>query len=164
MNGTTTAETELHQPALRSSEGIAQAGRLRGMLLWILCFGMLGTGVELILLEHTEDVWQWVPLVLLGMGVVSGLALAGFASKATVAAFRIIMVLFIAAGLAGLYLHYTGNVEFELEMYPAMDGLELFWNALRGATPALAPGAMALFGLIGLTLTYAHPATRAGRP
>ena len=34
-------------------------------------------------------------------------------------------------------------------MDPALHGLDLFWSALRGATPALAPGAMAQLGLIG---------------
>ena len=38
-----------------------------------------------------------------------------------------------------------------------MRGLELVWEALKGATPALAPGAMAQLGLVGLAFAYRHP-------
>jgi hypothetical protein len=33
----------------------------------------------------------------------------------------------------------------------------LFREALSGATPALAPGTMVQFGLLGLLYTYRHP-------
>ena len=42
----------------------------RLLLLIILALGLLGTGVELLLLGHTEDVWQWVPLILLAAGLI----------------------------------------------------------------------------------------------
>ena len=32
--------------------------------------GFLGTGIELLLLGHTEDTWQLVPLILIGVGLV----------------------------------------------------------------------------------------------
>ena len=53
--------------------------------------------------------------------------------------FQTVMLLFLSSGVLGLYLHYRGNVEFELEMYPSLRGFGLFWEALKGATPALAP-------------------------
>lgn len=142
------------------------AGRIhkfRLLVLAVLCFGMIGTGIELFLLEHTEDTFQWVPLILLAVGLIAAVAFALRGSRMTLRAFQALMVLFIAAGITGVYLHYKGNVEFELEMYPSMGGLKLIWEALRGATPSLAPGTMALFGLIGLTTTYEHPAGRTGR-
>jgi hypothetical protein len=37
-------------------------------------------------------------------------------------------------------------------------GWELFKEAMTGATPALAPGAMVQLGLIGLAWSYRHPA------
>jgi hypothetical protein len=67
------------------------------------------------------------------------------------------MVLCLFAGLVGLGLHYQGNVEFELEMYPSMGGVDLVWEALTGATPALAPGTMVGLGLLGLAYTHRHP-------
>jgi hypothetical protein len=60
--------------------------------------------------------------------------------------------------LVGLYLHYRGNVEFALERDPSLSGARLLWKALRGATPALAPGALSQLGLLGLLYTYGHPA------
>ena len=42
---------------------------LRGTLLVLFIVGSVGTGVELLLLGHTEDTWQWTPLVLMGLGV-----------------------------------------------------------------------------------------------
>jgi hypothetical protein len=56
----------------------------------------------------------------------------------------------------GLVLHYLGNVEFEKERDATLRGLPLLWASLTGATPALAPGAMILLGLIGYALTVAR--------
>jgi len=132
----------------------------RGLLLAVLLFGMVGIGIELLLLEHTEEFWQWLPIVLLGIGIVGALALAVRPSRVTVRTFQTIMLLFLAAGALGLYLHYTGNAEFELEMRPSLGGFELFKRSMMGATPALSPGTMTLLGLMGLICTYGHPATQ----
>jgi hypothetical protein len=70
------------------------------------------------------------------------------------------MVLSMVAGLVGLLLHYKGNVEFELEMYPDLSGWKLFKDSMMGATPALAPGAMLQIGLVGLAWTFRHPALK----
>jgi hypothetical protein len=40
--------------------------------------------------------------------------------------FQLIMLAFIASGVAGIALHYQGNVEFELELQPDAAGLGLF--------------------------------------
>ena len=58
-------------------------------------------------------------------------------------------------------LHYQGNTAFELEMYPDMAGLELVQKTLTGATPVLAPGSMALLGLVGLAAVLRHPLMQA---
>ena len=126
----------------------------------ILIIGMAGTLLELVLLEHTESRTQILPLILLGLGVMSALVTAWRTNRSSLTALRIVMSLFILAGLLGLYLHYRGNVEFELEMSPAMKGWELIKAALMGATPTLAPGSMAQLGLIGWAFTYKHPALR----
>ena len=42
---------------------------LRGFLLILFLIGTLGTGAELLLLEHFEDVWQYAPLILMVPGV-----------------------------------------------------------------------------------------------
>lgn len=135
-------------------------GGLRRLLVAVVLVGIVGLAAELVLLEHVESVWQWVPLVALALGFVAGAALLARPAGATVRAFQGAMALFAVAGAIGLYLHYAGNVEFEREMDAELRGFALVWEALRGATPALAPGSLAHLGLIGLAITYRHPALR----
>jgi hypothetical protein len=131
--------------------------RVRRTLLGLFVFGCMGTGTELLLLEHNQKPWQWTPLVLLA----AGLAVAGWklfaASRAGTRAFQAVMLLFLASGMAGVLLHFRGNVEFEREMHPEGTAWELFSGAAMGATPALAPGTMILLGSIGLLYSYRHP-------
>ena len=133
---------------------------IRILLLALFAFGVVGSSVELLLLEHTEDVWQLSPLILMGLSLVAMVWLAIDERPVSVRVFQIMMLLYIVSGLIGLYLHYRGNVEFELEMYPGLSGVELFWEALKGATPSLAPGTMLVLGLLGLLYTFRHPTLR----
>lgn len=131
---------------------------LRGFCLALFVLGIVGAGTELVLLEHTESVWQWIPLVLMG----ASLAVLGWRAvsrgRTSLRVFQVVMVLFVASGFVGLFQHYRGNAEFELEMYPSIAGAELFWKSITGATPALAPGTMIELGLLGLAYTFRHPA------
>jgi hypothetical protein len=70
------------------------------------------------------------------------------------------MLLFVASGLLGVYLHVRGNVLFELEMDPSARGLDLVRRSLRGGIPLLAPAAMAQLGLLGLVFAFRHPVLR----
>ena len=122
----------------------------RRVTLLILLFAMGGILAELLLIEHVEDAWQIVPLVLLviGFGALGWHARApGIWSARTL---RGVMTLFVVAGLLGILLHYRGNVEFELERNPGASRWALFREAMQGATPALAPGVMVQIGLLGL--------------
>ena len=113
--------------------------------------------MELLLLEHFEKNWQRVPLALFASSLV---VLSWFAFKRTAITlriFRIVMLLFFVSGFLGIFLHYRVNVEFELEMYPSLAGLDLFWKSIQGATPTLAPGTMVQLGLLGWVYTYKHP-------
>jgi hypothetical protein len=134
---------------------------IRRMLAAIFVFGSIGTGLELVLLEHTEGVWQNVPLALLGIGCLVVALLAIKPAAPGLLVFQLTMWLFVASGVAGVLLHYQGNVAFELELNPEASGWHLFWESLKGATPALAPGTMTLLGALGLAYTYRHPARRA---
>ena len=137
---------------------------IRRVLLAILVIGMVGTTIELLLLKHVEEGTQLIPLVLLGLGL---LVLAWHAARpgaASLMTVQITMVLFIAAGLIGMVLHYQANVEFQLEMDRSLSGMPLFWKAVAAkAPPALAPGSMAQLGLIGLAYCYRYPTITAAR-
>lgn len=133
--------------------------RLRAFVLLIFLLGLLGAGVELLLLGHTEDRWQYTPLILMALALLVLGWRAIDRRRANLRVFQLLMLAWIVSGFVGLWLHYKANIEFELEMYPDLKGLALFWKAIRGTTPpSLAPGAMIQLGLLGLTFTYRHPA------
>lgn len=131
---------------------------LRILILGVFLLGTIGTGLELLLLEHTEDWRQLIPLVLFAFGLALWAGWALLASVRCLVAFRWTCLAFLVAGVAGIYYHYLANLEFELEMYPGLSGFELFWKAIHGAMPALAPGTMLQLGLLGLVYTFRHPA------
>lgn len=154
-------------PPTQSNHSLAAAstaGALRTALLGLFLLGILGTGAELLLIGHIEDPWQLVPLGLFATALVVVAWYAVARSRSSIRVFQTVMLLHLGAGMAGTLLHYRGNVEFEVEMYPGIAGLELFREAMTGAFPALAPGSMILFGLIGLAWTFRHPALLAIDP
>ena len=131
---------------------------LRKLVLALVFIGIVGLEIELALLRHAESFSQWIPHIVLIIGLISTVAVFIWPGVKSLRAFQAMMWIFIAVGLLGLYFHYKGNVEFALERYPSLSGLRLVWKALRGATPALAPGALSQLGLLGLIYTYRHPA------
>ena len=134
----------------------------RKFALAVLLLGMLGITAELLLLGHYEDPYQWAPLALLAVGAIVAGAGAVRPRTAAVRALRAVMAVYLSAAAAGLYLHIDSNVEFELEMRPSIEGLELVRESLTGAIPALAPGAMLQLGLLGLLVCFRHPALSNG--
>ena len=143
---------------INSTDDRSVLDKVRRILLAILALGMAGSLTELILLKHTEDPIQWVPLVLLGAG---GAVLAWHGASGDAASLRLmrwVMGGFVAAGIAGVHFHFQGSAEFKLESQPTLAGMALFWQAIRAKTPPLlAPGAMVQLGLLGLAYTYKHP-------
>ena len=133
------------------------AVELRRVLLLLVLVASVGLVAELLLLEHTESWTQWIPVVVLAAGVASAAALWLRPSRRSMRVFQAVMLGLVAAGIAGLWLHFAGNRAFELEMEPDQGGWLLAWRSLRGATPALAPGAMIQVGLLGLALGWRHP-------
>ena len=131
---------------------------IRGLLLLLFLFGLFGTGLELFLVEHTEKFWQPTPLLLMAISLaVLGWRAAGH-GPASLRVFQGIMILFVLSGFFGLWLHFRANIEFELEMYPALKGMSLFWKAIQGVSPpSLAPGMMIELGLLGMGYTFRHP-------
>jgi hypothetical protein len=135
------------------------ATTIRRALLAILFLGLCGIGAELVLLEHFEDIWQWVPVVLIALGLAAAVWTAIDPSRSSVRWLRAAMLLCALSGPAGIALHYRGNMEFQLESNPDAGGIELFKKVMKAkAPPALAPGAMLQLGLLGLVYTHRHPA------
>ena len=130
---------------------------LRQLLLALVLIGIVGLQVELALLRHAESATQWIPHIALMIGLIATAAVYFRPATATLRVFQAIMAAFLLVGAIGVYLHLRGNVEFALERDPSLTGAGLIWKALRGATPALAPGALAQLGLLGLLYSYKHP-------
>lgn len=121
---------------------------------------MAGLIAELALLEHYEEWQQLLPLGALGAGCATLVGMLIRPARASVRLFQVVMAVFVVLGGVGIALHVSGNIEFELEMEPGLRGTTLLWKALTGATPALAPGALAQTGLLGLLAAWRHPALR----
>lgn len=131
---------------------------LRQLLLALVLIGIVGLEVELALLRHAESLTQWIPHIALFVGLIVTAAVYFRPQPALLRVFQAVMAAYLLVGMLGIYLHYRGNVEFALERDPTLGGVRLLWKALRGATPALAPAALAQLGLLGLLYTYRHPA------
>jgi len=132
---------------------------LRRLILVLLVLGLSGLGIELWALGHYEEPWQWAPLVLIASALVTVCWHVLSPSAATVTTLRLIMVLMVAGGGLGLVLHAQANIDSQLEMDPTLHGWALFLKVVHTKLPpALAPGALAQLGLLGLVYTIRDPA------
>lgn len=131
---------------------------LRRLLAAILLLGMLGTATELLLIEHDEEWLQVAPLIVIGIAIAMLMVVLIRPGAAFVRTLRVAMLLLILTGMAGAVLHFRANMEFQQEMDPSLARWDLFWKVMRAkAPPALAPGVMVQFGLLGLVFSYRHP-------
>ena len=135
---------------------------MRRLLLALVAISAIGLVPELLLLKHYESAWQVVPLVLLLVTLVATAIVWRRPGVRSLQFFRVTMALCLLAGGVGVILHGKGNIEWALERDDTLHGWPLIWKMLRGATPLLAPGAMAQLGLLGLVYTYRHPVLTRG--
>jgi hypothetical protein len=140
---------------------VATLATLRRLLLALLLAGLVGTGAELLLTGHDEDAWQMIPLVVLGMALVASLVMSvtitvrPAAATIAIRLFQGTMVLLILSGGMGTILHYQASMEFKREMDPSLNGFALFSSVIQSkAPPTLAPGTLALLGLLGLACVF----------
>lgn len=124
---------------------------MKKVLTLTVLFMALGTGAELILIDHYEDGWQLVPIILIGLSLLLFVVLR-WAPK-LVLVFKVLMGLCVISGIIGAWLHLKANMEFESELHASSTGWTLFVDSLSGALPTLAPGSMIVFGLIGYSYT-----------
>ena len=125
------------------------------MILAVLVFGLVGTGVELALIEHYESAWQMAPLALVGLSLAVIAWHVVRPGGASIRAMQAAMVLCLASGAVGAVLHFRGAAEFQREIDPSIARLPLIRKVMRAkAPPVLAPGMMVQLGLLGLA--YAH--------
>ena len=114
-----------------------------------LLFMMIGTAMELYLLDHYEDTLQLIPILCIGASLITLIILFFRRTKWTLGTYKLLLGLTALSGVYGAFLHLKANYEFELEMKPTVQGWDLFMESLSGALPALAPGSMIVLALIG---------------
>jgi len=131
--------------------------QLRRFLLGVVAVTLVVTPFELILLEHTEELLQWIPFVVSGIGL---LAVAGAWFSPGITSLKIlrwVMVLLALTSFVGVYFHFSSNLSFVREINPSYGLMESIWPAMKGSHPLLAPGILFLAGILGLAATYRHP-------
>ncbi len=116
--------------------------------------GCAGALAELLLTGHYEGWEQWIPLALLSLGLTAGILRYRTGRDRARRALLVMGWTLAGGGVLGSILHLKGNREFELEMYPDLSGLDLVMESATGATPALAPGALILLGLLAVVISH----------
>lgn len=130
---------------------------LRRFLLAAAVATYLAAAVELVLVGHYEDWQQILPFVMVVLGVLaSGWAWVS-STPVSLQGTRWAGGLATVTALAGVYFHLTGNLEFAREVQIGASSRELLWDAISGGNPLLAPGMVALAGLLAAGATYRHP-------
>ena len=131
--------------------------RLRQFLLGVVAVIFIITPFELLLLGHTEELLQWVPFVVSAVGLITVGGAWFSPGRITITALRWVMVVVALSSFVGVYLHFSGNLAFTMEINPSFSVADAIWPAMKGSYPLLAPGILFLAGILGLAVTYRHP-------
>ncbi|MEZ4631649.1 MAG: hypothetical protein R2880_13230 [Deinococcales bacterium] len=130
---------------------------LRYFMLALIALGLGASTVELILIGHYKEFWQWIPFICI---VFMSLSLILFMTRPNQSSLRflqIVMWLTVLCSLIGVYQHFHGNQEFALEIKPNLKGWPLFIKTIKGGIPLLAPGMMIQIALLSLAYSFRHP-------
>ena len=131
--------------------------KLRGFLIGVAGFTLLGTPLELLILDHVNELEQWIPFVCSGVGIIAILYARYAPSVNSVKVLRWTMVAIAAASFYGVYQHFMANYNFSTEIHPSYTFLENVWSGIMGSTPLMAPGIYVLAAVLALAATYKHP-------
>ena len=163
MPATASPLTETTPPAWAGRGGPAAetpvAAQYRRFLFATAAVLYAGAATELWLVGHYHDWLQSIPLVLIALGLAAVLwARTAGAGRRALGAVRLTSALVVGGSVLGVGLHVKGNVEFEREIHPDAPLMGALWEAAQGASPLLAPGALALAGVLAVAATWRHPA------
>lgn len=121
---------------------------LRRALLTAAAATYIGAAVELVLVEHYEGVWQLVPFGVIAVGLLAiGMAWSAPTERARV--LKVVGAVAVVASVLGVYFHLEGNWTLVAEVRPDQSAAARAWDALSGGNPLLAPGMVALAGVLG---------------
>jgi len=134
---------------MQSKKVNSETYRLKKVLVLALLFMMIGSLLELYLLDHYEDSWQLIPILSVGTTLVTLLILFFKKTTKVVNLFKAVLILTALSGVYGVYLHLQSNFEFEQDMKPTASFWQLITDSLSGALPTLAPMSLVVLACIG---------------
>ena len=134
---------------MQNNKTTSERIRLKQVLVLALLFIMIGTLLELYLLDHYEDTWQLIPVLCIGVALVNLCVLFYRRSQAAIHLFKLALVLTTFSGVYGVVLHLQSNFEFEQDMKPTASFWQLILESLSGALPTLAPMSLVVLACIG---------------
>ncbi len=134
--------------------------RLRRFLLIMVDLLCVGTIAELVLAKHYKATDQLIPFILCIIAFLSVLAVQLRPARGTIRVMRLVMIALVLGSLLGGYLHLSANYAFSIDIRPNATTVNALLTSLSGAAPLLAPGILALAGVLALAATYYHPALR----
>jgi len=121
----------------------------------------VGVPAELLLAEHTGSAVQLVPFGLCASLVAAVVAAWAAPSRGALRAAQGVAALVGAGALFGAWEHLEHNFAFAAEIDASMPVSGLLVEALFGASPPLAPGALAVGGALLFAATWRHPSLAA---
>jgi hypothetical protein len=136
--------------------------RLRLLLLTLALLTCAGIALELWFADHDQELVQLLPFAVCGAGAVSVLTVMARPSPLTIWPMRAMMLASVGVSALGLWEHLEANYGFERDIRPTAPSTDVFWHALHGSAPTLAPGSLALIALLAIGATLGHPALAQG--
>ena len=134
---------------MQSKKVTSEKVRVKQVIVLALLFMMMGTLLELYLLEHYEDTFQLIPVLCIAFSLTNLIILLFKKSKKIINLFKLMLVLTSLSGVYGVFLHLQSNFDFEQDMKPTATNWELFSESLSGALPTLAPMSLVVLACIG---------------
>ncbi len=126
-------------------------------IVFLMCVATLG---ELVLEKHYKAQDQLIPFVLTIAALVTTAAALIRPGKATIWVLRIVMLGNILGSLLGGLEHLKANYEFVTDIQPNIAFGNALLTAFSGAAPLLAPGILALAGILAIVATLYYPGLR----
>ena len=134
---------------MQNNKTTSERIRLKQVLVLALLFMMIGTLLELYLLDHYEDIWQLIPVICIGAALINFCVLFYRRSQAAIHLFKLVLLLTSFSGVYGVVLHLQANYEFEQDMKPTAGFWQLILESISGALPTLAPMSLLVLACIG---------------
>jgi hypothetical protein len=132
--------------------------RLYKFFIWFGIFVFIGTLVELSQLNHNREELQFVPFVLLPLGIIAAVLMLVKTGPSVKKAALIVMWVVAVGGLIGMGVHVFGNLEGVIEGGQTLAFGQLIKQAIGGRNPLLAPGTLTIGAAMILAVTYAKKA------